>query len=191
MKKLIYIVSLCLIVSIAAISAVPKPGPTALLTLENKMIHQDGFLYLNGLTNFYDYYLVAKSYDHVVDSAEDLTKRPIDAPRTQLSVYEVRKDRYEFTVVACGFSTSGIMDIVKKQTLVFPLCDKSAYGTNWAEQTIIEKQIRDCLMDTTGASCSKQLFMLMMRGNEGEEKAKIKKPASLESLNYKPLDVFH
>jgi len=189
--KRIYTISICLIISIAAISAVPKPGPMTLLTLENKMVHQDGFLYLKGLTNFYNYYLVARSYDTAVNSAEDLTVRPIDAPKTQLSIYEVRKDRYEFTVIACSFSTSGIIDIVKKQTLVFPLCEKADYGVNWAEQMIIEKQIRDCLMDTTGVSCQKQLFMLMMRGNEGEDKAKIKKPPSLENIDPRLADVFH
>ena len=189
--KRIYTISIFLIISIAVVSAVPKPGPMTVLTLENKMVHQDGFLYLKGLTNFYNYYLVARSYDTVVNSAEDLTVRPIDAPKTQLSIYEVRKDRYEFTVIACSFSTSGIIDIVKKQTLVFPLCEKADYGGNWAEQMIIEKQIRDCLMDTTGVSCQKQLFMLMMRGNEGEDKAKIKKPPSLENIDPRLADVFH
>lgn len=189
MKRLIYTISFSLIVSIAVISAVPKPGPMTILTLENKMIHQDGYLYLNGLTNFYDYYLIAKSYDTVVNSAEDLTVRPIDAPKTQLSIYEIRQDRYEFTVVACDFATSGIMDIVRKRTLVFPLCAKNEYGTNWAVNTIIEKQIKDCMMDSTGVSCQKQLFMLIMRGNEGEDKAKIKKPPSLEYLSI--YEIFH
>ncbi len=187
MKKLLYAISFCLVLSISAISAIPKPGPMILLTLENKMVHQDGYLYLDGLTNFYKYYLTARSYDAAVNSSENLTKHPGDAIRTQLSVFEVRSDRYEFTIVACGFSTSGVMDLLENQTLVFPLCAKSEYGTNWVQEKIIQKQIVECLEDPSGVSCQKQIFMLLMRGNKGEEKAKVRKPPSLERLDLEEL----
>jgi len=106
-------------------AAIPKPGPTVALVLNNKTINQTASVALNGLTNFYTYYLTAKP--HAITVKYPGTWWRLGSPIKGNDVtYSVRADFYEAVVYACGNpGAKGVMNLTHNVKLTFPLCDKA------------------------------------------------------------------
>ncbi|MEI7990654.1 MAG: hypothetical protein WCI88_16610, partial [Chloroflexota bacterium] len=108
-------------------AAIPKPGPTVALVLNNKTINQTASVALNGLTNFYTYYLTAKPYAITVKYPGTWQRLPwTGAIKGNDVTYSVRADFYEAVVYACGNpGAKGVMNLTHNVKLTFPLCDKA------------------------------------------------------------------
>lgn len=159
-------------------AATPKPGPSVKLTLVNKMEDQDATVTLNGLTNFYQYYLIAKSYATLKETTGEGMQTYDGILKSNETVYEVRKDVYEATVIACGSVNSGIMELTRNTRVVFPLCSRDMYG----KQTYISPR-SVCLTNPANPVCKKQGFILTSKGNKGETgQIKIRRPPSEEAF---------
>jgi len=127
--KKIYVVAVLLLVAmLIVVAAVPKPGPTNLLVLRNKMLNQTASLSLSGLTNFYTYYLTAKAYPiNVKYPTEWFIFNGTTGIKSNDTTYEVRSDFYEVVIYLCGQpGRKGVINLTHKTRLTFPLCDKSA-----------------------------------------------------------------
>lgn len=118
MKRLASLSLIMLLASIALMAAIPKEGPKIILTLHNRMLNQEAYLQLKGLTAFYEYYLVARTYPIKVSNPSSLTTKAQDTS------YEIRADIYESTITACGVSRAGVISLKRNTRLVFPLCEK-------------------------------------------------------------------
>lgn len=129
MKK-IYVVAILLLVAMLVLTAaIPKPGPKVALKMWNKMINKEAHISLSGLTNFYTYYLTAKSYDVAVKYPQTLLVNAnlgqYNWDKTVKTTYEVRADLYETTVYVCDNpGVSGVINLTRSVRLVFPLCAK-------------------------------------------------------------------
>jgi hypothetical protein len=126
--KKIYVVAILLLVAMLIVTAaVPKPGPKSILHLRNKMLNQTASLSLNGLTNFYTYYLTAKAYAINVKYPTTWFLYNANAGiKGNDTTYEVRSDFYEAVVYACGQpGLKGVINLTRTVRLVFPLCDKA------------------------------------------------------------------
>ncbi|MEI7989279.1 MAG: hypothetical protein WCI88_09570, partial [Chloroflexota bacterium] len=127
MKK-IYVVAVLLLVAMFVLTAaIPKPGPSVALVLNNKTINQTASVALNGLTNFYTYYLTAKPYAITVKYPGTWQRLPwTGAIKGNDVTYSVRADFYEAVVYACGNpGAKGVMNLTHNVKLTFPLCDKA------------------------------------------------------------------
>jgi hypothetical protein len=119
MKKIyIWAVSL-LIVWISVAAVIPKPGPTVILDLYNKMGYEEAHVSLKGLNYYNTYYLTAKTQD--ISSLQfDIDRLPVEK-----TTYEIVKDIYEMTIYVCNNpSADGILIANRNTRLVFPKCDK-------------------------------------------------------------------
>lgn len=125
MKK-IYVIAVLLLVAVFVLTAaVPKPGPTIILTLVNRQLTQEAHISLNGLTAFYQYYLTARAWPVDVKYPAGLWDK------AQETTYQIRADFYEGTIYACGAQRSGVFSLKRNTKLVFPLCAKG--GANQGE----------------------------------------------------------
>ena len=127
MKKIYVVAVLLLVAMLVLTAAIPKPGPMVALNLNNKTINQTASVALNGLTNFYTYYLTAKPYAITVKYPQTWWRMPgIGAIKGNDVTYEVRADFYEAIVYACGNpAAKGVINLTHNTKLTFPLCDKA------------------------------------------------------------------
>ncbi len=184
MKKIFPFAATLLVICITIMAAAPKPGPSVTLNLINKDPNTPAYITLTGITNFYEYYFTAKAYAVEAQSRGDGLNPLPGTAKTQVSVYEVRQDRYEYVVTMCGsIYNAGVIDLMNNRSFVFPLCAKLSYGKNPLPELLAHQQVV-CMRDPTNLVCQKSLLMLSMHGNEGEDKVKMKKPPSTDGMDF-------
>lgn len=184
MKKISIALSLSLCFLIAGSAAAPKPGGTIKLTLINKMVTQPGYISLNGTTNFYSYYLTARAYEtEKLGEGKEMDFLDDGKAKAIITTYEIRKDRYEGTILSCGSANAGVFDLTRNTTIIFPPCERSEYG----QQYFIEPKSR-CILNPVLPECKKQGFILTVKGGIGEaNQIKVRKPPVISD----DVDVLH
>ena len=110
MKKIYSFTLIVFLLSLVLSAAIPKAGQMVVLTLRNKMLTEEAYLSLNGLTAFHTYYLTARAWPVDVKYPASLSGYIIG--KHQDTEYEVRADYYETIVTACGESRSGRLPLV-------------------------------------------------------------------------------
>lgn len=130
-KKVLFFV---LVVSVFLLTAAkPKPGPMIILTLINKAPSAEAYISMTGTTNFYNYYLRAKTYNVEIQAENIGATQDDKLLKTLITTYTVRKDRYEvvISVPGCNNFQIGLIDLYKNTTLVFPSCKNVAQAYSY------------------------------------------------------------
>ena len=183
MKKISVVLAICCCFLIAGSAAALKPGDMVKLTLINKMVNQPGYISLSGKTNYYSYFLTAHAYEiEKMAEGKDMNFLDDGKAKALITTYEVRKDRYEGTIISCGSVNSGVFDLTRETTIVFPPCERGTYG----KQYTIEPKSK-CIFNPILPECKKEGFILTIKGGKGESnQIKVRKPPVVDEL-----DVMH